>query len=133
MNCSKALVKNLWDTENVWKGKYAKWFEECARSQAGSTTSDDPQVTATFWDKEFKKAVSEKVLRGTVDPTSVTYCKTIAGIAPLVTGPADQHGMIYGNEEMGNLYKNIFQNAFDYFYNWQDDTAIVYGDNYQWL
>jgi hypothetical protein len=42
MNCSKVLVKNFWDTEGVWKGKYAKYFEECARSQAGSTTSDDP-------------------------------------------------------------------------------------------
>ena len=118
MNCSKTLVKNLWDTEDVWKGKYAKWFEECARSQAGATTSDDPQVTATFWDKEFFKAVTERVFRGTVDPTSVTYCYTIAGIAPLVTGPMDQDGQILGNDPEHNAYSMVFQNAFDYFYNW---------------
>lgn len=42
MNCSKTLVKNLWDVENIWTGKYAKWFEDCSRSQAGKTTSTDP-------------------------------------------------------------------------------------------
>jgi len=89
MNCSKTIVKNLWDIENVWTGKYAKWFEECARSQAGKTTSADPQVTATFWEKEFWEAVKEWIWIGTVDPTSVSFCYTIAGIAPLVTGPAD--------------------------------------------
>lgn len=32
MNCSKVLLKNFWDFDGVWKGKYAKYFEECARS-----------------------------------------------------------------------------------------------------
>ena len=68
MNCSKVLVKNFWDSEGVWSGKYAKYFEECSRSQAGSTTSDDPQVTATLWNKDFYDAISERVLWGSVDP-----------------------------------------------------------------
>lgn len=49
MNCSKVLLKNPWDFRGVWTGKYSKWFEECSRSQAGSSTSDDPQVPATFF------------------------------------------------------------------------------------
>ena len=80
MNCSKVLVKNLWDTEGVWTGKYAKYFEECVRSQAGSTTSDDPQVTATFWNKDFKDAVSETIIFGSVDPESGVHCYKLPGV-----------------------------------------------------
>ena len=32
MNCSKVLVKNLWDIEGVYTGKYAKYIDECTRS-----------------------------------------------------------------------------------------------------
>ena len=42
MNCSKVFVKNPWDIEGVWTGKYAKYFDECHRSQADSATGDDP-------------------------------------------------------------------------------------------
>ena len=98
MRCSKQVLKNLWDFENIWHGKYAKWFEECERTQAGATTSEDPQVTADLWDKEFYAAIVERVILGSVDPTSKTHCHTIRGIAPLVTGPADQYGEIIGNE-----------------------------------
>ena len=89
MNCWKTIVKNPWDIEHVWTGKYAKWFEECSRSQAGATTSTDPQVTADLWDKEFYKAKKERLWLGTVDPTSKSSCYDIVGIQPLVTGPAD--------------------------------------------
>lgn len=89
-------------------------------------------MTATLWDKEFYEAVKEWILLGTLDPTSTSYCYTIAGVAPLVTGPADQFGQVVGNEPISSLYQNIFNNAFDYFYNWQDGAEVVYGDNYQW-
>ena len=42
MNCNKVLVKNFWDVEGVYRGKYAKYIDECYRSQAGSSDSDDP-------------------------------------------------------------------------------------------
>ena len=80
MNCSKVLMKNFWDTEGVWKGKYAKYFEECERSQAGSTTSDDPQVTATLWQKDFWDAISERVILGSVDPESGVHCYKLPGV-----------------------------------------------------
>lgn len=80
MNCSKVLVKNFWDIDGVWKGKYAKYFEECARSQAGSTTSDDPQVTATLWNHDWRDAVGETVLYGSVDPESNNHCLRLPGV-----------------------------------------------------
>lgn len=42
MNCSKILMWNPWKYNNVWIGKYARWLEECARSQKGATNSKDP-------------------------------------------------------------------------------------------
>ena len=83
MNCSKTIVGSPWDFEGVWTGKYAKWFEECARSQAGTANSADPQVTATFWKIDWLESVSERVLLGTVDPTSATNCYNI----PLFSSP----------------------------------------------
>ena len=82
MNCSKVFVKNPWDIEGVWTGKYAKYFDECHRSQADSATGDDPQVTATFLERDFADAVTEKVLVGSVDPESYEHCKAL----PFVTG-----------------------------------------------
>jgi hypothetical protein len=59
MNCSKVIMKNPWDFEGVWSGKYARYFEECSRSQAGSNTSTDPQVKATFYKRDFFNSVVE--------------------------------------------------------------------------
>ena len=84
MNCSKTLVNNPWDYYGVYKGKYAQYFDECSRSQAGSSSSDDPQVTATFWEIEWFESKSEIVLSGSVDPISETACWNM----PLFSAPA---------------------------------------------
>lgn len=89
-------------------------------------------MTATFWDKEVWKAVKERVWFGTLDPTSKTFCYTIAGIAPLVTGPADEQGQILGNAEEHTAYSQIFQNAFDYFYTMQG-SGTLYQNDYNFL
>ena len=119
MNCSKTLVKNPWSIDGVYKGRYAKYFEECHRSQAGSASSDDPQVTATFWEKDFIEAKEDKVLVGTVDPTSDHYCENIPGFQWLVPeelldaagspGSADQV-----KQKQNGLARQIHDNFFNY-------------------
>lgn len=42
MNCSKVLMNIPWNYDGVYKGKYAKYFDECKRSQADSATGTDP-------------------------------------------------------------------------------------------
>ena len=104
MNCSKVLVKNLWDIEGVWSGKYAKYIDECTRSQAGSSDSDDPQVTATWWERDFISATSEYVFLGTLDPASARNCWNI----PLVSAPAaSPNNMVQYSGDLAwhNLYK----------------------------
>ena len=104
MNCSKVLLKNLWDVTGVWKGKYATWFEECERSQAGSTTSDDPQVTATFFQKDYYDAVTERVWLGTVDPEGRVNCYRLPGVP------------IYSESNKGEYM--LWQMAWDTIYNY---------------
>ena len=90
------LTRQLLDLgyEHVWTGKYAKWFEECARSQAGNSSSADPQVTGTFWDKQFFESRKDVIFLGTLDPTSVTFCYDM----PLVSSPMDE-SLVQGNAE----------------------------------
>jgi len=102
MNCSKIFVKNLWDVENVWTGKYAKWFEDCQRSQAGSATSTNAQVTATLWTKDWLKSSSDNIWIGTNDPTSVAFCYGI----PLVSAP-DSENLVTGGPT-SKLYNQVY-------------------------
>lgn len=113
MNCSKVILKNLWDVKGVWKGKYATWFEECERAQAGSSTSDDPQVTATFFQKDYEDAISEKVLLGSVDPESRAHCYKLPG-AP-----------VYSESNKGEYayYNLVYQTLFNYVHNFKGSFA----------
>ena len=124
MNCSKVLVKNFWDTEGVWSGKYAKYFEECSRSQAGSTTSDDPQVTATLWNKDFYDAISERVLLGSVDPESGTHCYSLPGVGVYSTD--HQTGELVQTSDESGLVTSIYQMIFNVMLTYQN-----YGRNYK--
>lgn len=124
MNCSKILVKNFWDVENVWTGKYAKWFEECQRSQAGSSTSADPQVTATFWNKEFMESESNNIFVGTNDPMSVGFCYNI----PLFSAPSMQDGLVTDGLQT-KLYNQVYRNVFDYLHN-MSSSHVTYESSY---
>ena len=124
MNCSKVLVKNFWDTEGVWKGKYAKYFEECARSQAGSTTSDDPQVTATLWNKDWRDAISETVILGSVDPESGDHCGSLPGV-PTYTQDLETGDLIQTSNESA-LVVSIYQMIFNFMHTFQN-----YGKNFK--
>ena len=114
MNCSKVLVKNFWDIDGVWKGKYAKYFEECARSQAGSSTSDDPQVTATLWNNDWKESIAETLIWGSTDPESGTWCKSLPFIGP------SQLDMETGEyiESQNGLAIAFYQRFFDFMNNY---------------
>ena len=124
MNCSKIFIKNPWDIEGVWKGKYARWFEECSRSQADSASGDDPQVTATFWNKDFFDAITERVIKGTVDPESATYCyklQLIGSDTPVVATVATSEGyktdgdMVKSNDGT-ELIKMFYTKVFNFMY-----------------
>lgn len=106
MNCSKVILKNLWDVTGVWKGKYATWFEECERSQAGSSTSEDPQVSATFFQKDYYDAVTERVWLGSVDPESRVHCYKLPGVP------------VYSAENPGSymMYDMVYSTIFNYFH-----------------
>jgi len=112
MNCDKVIIKNLWDTTGVWSGKYAKWFEECERSQKDSATGEDPQVTATLWEHDLERfpAIVEKVLAGSVDPTSAKHCTTIPGFPDYTAAATNSAGQIEGN----NLMLQVYSMAFEY-------------------
>ena len=126
MNCSKVLLKNFWDTEGVWKGKYAKYFEECERSQAGSTTSDDPQVTATLWNKDFFDAVSERVILGSVDPESGSHCKSLPGV-PVYSQNLESGELIQESDE-SNLVIAAYQFFFNFMQVFQNFGKTYKGD-----
>ena len=126
MNCSKILVSTPWSVEGVWSGKYAKWFENCHRSQAGSATSTDPQVTATFWAKDFwDTAVTDHVFLGTVDPTSDISCYRLPGV-PVYSAEHPNGEMITPeNQFMLLAYKTIF----NYLYMFVDGSKS-YGNEF---
>ena len=97
MNCQKVLLKNFWDYEGVWKGKYAKWFDECSRSQADSATGDDPQVTATSaWTRDFDRweAISDKLWWGSFDPESSRWCKKFLPWIPDYSAVNPETGLV---------------------------------------
>ena len=112
MNCDKVIIKNLWDTNGVWRGKYAKIFEECERSQKDSATGEDPQVTATLWEKDLDSypAVVEKIFAGSVDPESTTHCKTIPGF-PTSSAGYENGEMIEGDS---GLMIQVYAMAFNF-------------------
>ena len=124
MNCSKVLLRNPWDFEGVYKGKLAKYIDECSRSQAGSSSSDDPQVTATFWQIDWFDEKSEIVLKGSVDPIGSFNCMNM----PLVSAPASYtNSMGHQVQEAPGLYHQIFKNAFNYIYERQNSKKSYKG------
>ena len=116
MNCNKVLLKNFWDVEGVYKGKYAKYIDECYRSQAGSSDSDDPQVTQTIWETDWAAARQERVLFGTVDPASASNCINL----PLVSAPAslNKKDVVTASGELA--WHNLYKQVFNYFWNLQN-------------
>ena len=126
MNCSKVLVSTPWSVEGVWSGKYARWFENCERSQAGSATSTDPQVTATFWSKDFyDETVDDKVFLGTVDPISNVSCYRLPGV-PVYSAEHPDGEMVTAENQFALLaYKTIF----NYLYAFMGNTK-TYGNEY---
>ena len=77
VNCSKTLLKNLWNVEGVWTGNSAKLLEGCEWSQNDS--QDDPEVELDFTTWELYEKHTDQLWLGTVDPESATYCKNIFG------------------------------------------------------
>ena len=128
MNCSKVIVSIPWSVEGVWTGKYAKWFEDCVRSQAGSATSTDPQVTWTIWNKEFEnwKAVSDWVYFGTVDPIANVNCYNIPLLSTFFAGENEQEDLARLTPEAGFL-RMAFKTLFDYFHT-MESKHIKSGD-----
>jgi len=127
MNCSKIFIKNPWDVEGVWSGKYARWFEDCTRSQTDSASGDDPQVTATFWKKDFFDSISERVLYGTVDAESKSGCYKLPLIGsdtpvvdPVVVtseGYKANGDMVKSNDGT-ELIKMFYTKVFNFLYEW---------------
>ena len=109
MDCEKVLLKNLWDMEGVWYGKYAQWFENCHRTSAGKATSDDPPVTYKIWDKEWVAQQKDWIWAGTLDPKSVSWCYNIPGLAslaqPTVAAPSPSgEDMVLANESYNPVF-----------------------------
>ena len=129
MNCSKAIIKNPWAFEGVWTGKYAKWFEDCKRSQAGASNSDDPQVTWTIWNKEFFEQAKDITWTGSTDPTSVTFCYDIPGVSSLAssTGPL---GELIGDTSYNPVFAQIHHNVFGYLHSLQE-SQIHYENDFE--
>ena len=127
MNCSKILISTPWSVEGVWSGKYAKWFENCYRSQAGSATSTDPQVTATFWAKDFwDTAITDQVFLGTVDPTSNVSCYRLPGVPVYKAENPNGGDMVDAENQFVLLaYKTIF----NYLHMFMGETKN-YGNEY---
>ena len=118
MNCQKAFLKSPWDFQNVWTGKYAKWFDECSRSQADSATGSDPQVTATSaWTTDFTSlaAVTDRLWYGTFDPESSVYCWSFLPWVAAPTAVNEQTGLVEENPEY-IWYQMMYKKVFDYFH-----------------
>lgn len=63
--CSKVFIYDIGTTEGIWKGKDAKWFQDC-------TNSED--VTADFTTWNFWDSVQNTIWLGTKAPDSVDHC-----------------------------------------------------------
>ena len=65
--CEKVIINDLFDYEGVFKGKTAKWFENC---------EDTEDVTANFVTWEIQEALPDRIWLGTKSPES-THCNPI--------------------------------------------------------
>ena len=128
MNCSKILLKNPWDFTDVYNGKYAKYFDECHRSQADSANGDDPQVTAIFYERDWFDAVVERLWRGTVDPESATGCKAL----PLIgtTSAVNDNGELVKSNDGSELMRMYYQRIFDVLYDMSSAKKRTYSGHY---
>ena len=116
MNCSKILMQTPWNYNGVWTGKYAKWIEDCQRSQHGTTNSKDPQVTATYWQKDYYESITERIIAGSVDPESRVYCYKLPGVP--VYSQTNENGEIeelYIESPEWNFIKTTIATLYSYF------------------
>ena len=68
MDCYKKVIDIFLDNSTVWTGYDAKYFDECDRS--GTAT-----VEAKTW--AYRESTQDIVKSGTVNPTSIGFCKNL--------------------------------------------------------
>lgn len=77
IECYKTIINDICTFEGVYKGKYAKFFELCEKSDE----DEDDEVLAEFTTWNFYEEQEDMLWAGTVDPESVVFCKDLPGIA----------------------------------------------------
>lgn len=69
-NCKKVLVDDLTDYSSTWTGYNAKYFEECTQSN---------NALISVYEKEYRAAVADELIYGTISPISAKYCTSFFG------------------------------------------------------
>lgn len=79
MDCFKSMISNICDPSSNWTGIDAKIFTKCTQSKR-------VQLSLREW--VFQQALTNQLIVGTTDPTSVTYCISLFGTTTATTAKA---------------------------------------------
>lgn len=69
-NCNKTLIDDLADYSRTWTGYDAKYFEDCSES-------NDEEII--LYEKEYREALEDQMIFGTVNAKSITFCYGLFG------------------------------------------------------
>ena len=101
-NCKKTLVDDLTDYSSTWTGYNAKYFEDCSSSSSAEII---------IFEKEYAEAVEDAIFYGTVDATSIKYCRSLFGVS---SSALDADNKVIENDT-ATLFKEM---AYNMLFNW---------------
>jgi len=73
--CFKTLIVDMCHWKQPWTGSNSKYFDNCAMSQ----WKPSEQVKIAFTTQNMVKAKTDQMYMGSLNPTSVVFCKNIFG------------------------------------------------------
>ena len=100
MDCYKKLIDVLFDRSTTFSGYDAKYFDKCSRS-------GDAYVEAQSWN--WRDSVQDIVDSGTVNPTSLSFCKNL----PLLNSSSNPTTTYVGAayDTIGNYFYNKYSGS----------------------
>ena len=112
IDCYKVIITDLCDFTSSWTGYDAKWLDNCDQSQ-------DANIDLSTWNIVYNS--QDKVLLGTVNPTSKLFCWPL----PLIGKSAANEGIAESDSPLERFAKYSYSNAASYLIdNYGDQLGI---------
>lgn len=118
LDCYKKLIDILFDESTTFKGYEAKYLDECNQSTPSA-------VNIRTWD--YKEPQADQVSSGTVNPTSISYCKDLPLIGSSSSATPSERSFFT------NAYSRLFEYMHTYYGSKQKTERVTTGKKYNIL